>query len=172
VATEVTADLGPVRLVGITSEPLSVDRITTAVADRRSGASVVFVGAVRDHDDGRDVTLLTYEAHPSAGNKIAQIATEIAALPHVLAVAAQHRTGELAVGDLAVVVAVSTARRGDAFEVARLLIERIKGEVPIWKLQQFADGGSEWVACHTEPGPGPAPSAAAAGIDIQPAAGG
>ena len=169
-ATDFTADLGPVRLAGVTSEPLSVDRITAAVADDRSGASAVFVGAVRNHDHGREVTVLTYEAHPTAGQQIAQIATEIAALPHVVAVAAQHRTGELVVGDLAVVVAVSTAHRSDAFEAARLLIERIKAEVPIWKLQQFVDGDSEWVACHTEPGL--APVAVPARIELRPAAGG
>ena len=59
--------------------------------------------------------------------------------------AAVHRTGELAVGDLAVVVAVSCAHRGDAFDAARSLIDTLKAEVPIWKHQRFADGEEEWV---------------------------
>ena len=67
--------------------------------------------------------------------------------------AAEHRVGPLGIGDLAVVVAVSCAHRGDAFEAARLLIDRVKSEVPIWKWQQFADGTSEWVSCTDEPLP-------------------
>lgn len=141
-----------VRLATIEDVPLSTERVQAAVMDPQAGGIALFVGVVRDHDHGRAVASLTYEAHPSAAAQLAQIAAEVAATPDVVAVAAQHRVGPLQVGDLAVVVAVSCAHRGDAFEAGRTLIDRIKGEVPIWKLQQFTDGTSEWVACHDSAG--------------------
>lgn len=141
-----------VRLATIEAVPLSTERVQAAVMDPRAGGIALFVGVVRDHDHGRTVASLTYEAHPTAQEQLAQVAAEVAALPDVVAVAAQHRAGPLQVGDLAVVVAVSCAHRGDAFEAGRTLIDRIKGEVPIWKLQQFTDGTSEWVACHDSAG--------------------
>ncbi|MEO6821215.1 MAG: molybdenum cofactor biosynthesis protein MoaE [Candidatus Nanopelagicales bacterium] len=151
-AAPVPADAtGEVRLARVTDTALSVDGVLAAVADLSAGASAVFVGMVRDHDGGREVARLSYQAHPSAARIIAGIAAEVAALPHVVAVAAEHRTGELAIGDVAVVVAVSSAHRGEAFELTRLLIDRVKHEVPIWKLQEFTDGSSEWVACADEP---------------------
>ncbi len=142
-----------VRLATIEHAPLSLEHVQAAVMDPQAGGIAVFVGVVRDHDHGRAVTALTYEAHPSAASRLAQVAAEVAAMPDVVAVAAQHRVGPLVVGDLAVVAAVSCAHRGDAFEAGRVLIDRIKGEVPIWKWQQFTDGTSEWVACHDEAGP-------------------
>lgn len=142
----------------VSAEPLSVERMERAVADRRAGGTALFVGTVRDHDHGQRVGALTYEAHPSATTVMAAVAAEVAAAPHVIAVAAEHRIGPLQIGDLAVVVAVSCAHRGDAFEAGRLLIDRIKSEVPIWKWQQFLDGSSEWVAA-TDGEPAPAVSA-------------
>lgn len=147
------SETGEVRLAAISDQPLSVERVERAVADPRSGGTALFVGAVRSHDHGRVVTALTYEAHPSAGEAIAAVAAAVAAEPRVVAVAAEHRVGPLGIGDLAVVVAVSCAHRGDAFEAARRLIDRVKSEVPIWKWQQFADGTSEWVSCTDEPLP-------------------
>lgn len=138
---------GRVRLAEISDQPLSVVAVERAVADDRSGATGLFVGTVRDHDHGRPVTTLTYEAHPSAAEVMARVAADVAAQPEVLAVAAVHRVGTLQIGDLAVVVAVSCGHRGDAFDATRELIDRIKAEVPIWKHQLFADGTSEWVAC-------------------------
>ena len=138
---------GQVRVAEMTAAPLAVARMERAVADPRSGGTALFVGTVRDHDHGRSVRALTYEAHPSAEQVLRRVATEVAGEPDVVAVAAAHRTGPLAIGDLAVVVAVSCAHRGDAFEAGRALIDRIKAEVPIWKLQEFTDGTSEWVSC-------------------------
>lgn len=146
-----------VRLAAIRDQPLSVEEVLGAVADDRSGATAVFVGTVRDHDHGRSVSALTYEAHPSAAAEIARVAAEISLQPEVLAVAAVHRVGPLAIGDLAVVVAVSCGHRGDAFVAARDLIDQVKAQVPIWKHQSFADGSSEWVACTTAGEELPAP---------------
>ena len=134
-----------VRLLEIHDQPLSVDEVLAAVRTPEAGAVVVFVGAVRDHDGGRDVTALDYSAHPSVEAALREVAEEVAARHDVLALAAVHRVGELAIGDLAVVVAVATAHRAEAFAAGKLLIDELKARVPIWKHQRFADGGEEWV---------------------------
>ena len=137
--------MGEVRLLAIREGRLSVDEVAAAVADPRAGGVAVFVGAVRDQDGGRDVAALTYSAHPTAEREMARVAEGVAALPDVVAVAAVHAVGDLAVGDLAVVVAASCAHRGDAFAACRRLIDDLKERVPIWKHQVFADGEQEWV---------------------------
>jgi molybdopterin synthase catalytic subunit len=134
-----------VRLVAVRDEPLDVAEVTAAVADPAAGGLNVFVGAVRDHDGGHDVRGLEYSAHPTAHERLAEVAAEVAADFDVIAVAAVHRVGVLEIGDLAVVSAVSAAHRGTAFEASRALIDRLKERVPIWKHQVFADGSEEWV---------------------------
>ena len=119
----------------------------TAVAERRAGAVVSFQGVVRDHDDGRSVTLLEYEGHPSAAEVLRQVAEEVAADPDVYAVAVSHRIGKLEIGDVALVAAVSTAHRAAAFAACARLVDEVKARLPIWKRQLFADGTDEWVNC-------------------------
>lgn len=135
---------GPV-LCGITAEPLDPSRVSDAVASTSHGAAVVFTGIVRDHDDDRGVELLEYEAHPSAAAVLADVLAHVAAAHPGVALAAQHRTGRLAVGDAAVVVAAGSAHRGEAFAAASALIDAVKDRVPIWKHQRFTDGSEEWV---------------------------
>jgi molybdopterin synthase catalytic subunit len=134
-----------VRLLDVRDRPLDVAEVLAAVADPAAGGLNVFVGAVRDHDDGHDVVRLEYTAHPTAIDQLAAVAAEVAAEFDAIAIAAVHRTGVLEVGDLAVVSAVSAAHRGEAFEASRALIDRLKQRVPIWKHQIFADGTDEWV---------------------------
>jgi molybdopterin synthase catalytic subunit len=106
---------------------------------------VTFAGVVRDHDGGRSVRSLDYEAHPSADDVIAAVASSVAAeFPHVR-IAIAHRVGSLVVGDLALAAAVSSAHRSDAFAACSRLIDEVKQHVPIWKEQRFSDGTSEWV---------------------------
>lgn len=136
---------GCMRLLAIRPTPLSVDEVLAAVADDAAGGISVFVGAVRDEDGGRAVSGLGYTAHPSALAALREVAEQVAADHPVRALAAVHRTGELAVGDLAVVVAVACAHRGDAFAACRQLIDDLKARVPIWKHQRFTDGAQEWV---------------------------
>lgn len=135
-----------VRLISLREEALDVAEVTTAVSDPAAGGLNVFVGAVRDHDGGQGVLRLDYSAHPSAEQRLAEVAAEVAEEYDVIAVAAVHRVGTLGIGDLAVVSAVSAAHRGTAFEASRALIDRLKQRVPIWKHQVFADGTDEWVA--------------------------
>ncbi|MDQ4008248.1 MAG: molybdenum cofactor biosynthesis protein MoaE [Actinomycetota bacterium] len=134
-----------IRLVDIRDRALSVEDVRAAVADATAGGEAVFVGAVRDHDDGRAVQRLGYTAHPSALEVLREVAERVAAKYPVIGLAAVHRVGDLQVGDLAVVVAVSCAHRGDAFEACRALIDDLKESVPIWKHQLFRDGTEEWV---------------------------
>ena len=134
-----------IRLAELRDTPLSVDEVRSAVADPRAGGVALFLGVVRDHDHGRDVTRLSYSAHPSAPDELRKVAEKVAASFDVRALAVVHRVGELAVGDLAVVVAVACEHRGEAFEACRRLIDDLKATVPIWKNQQFTGGDSEWV---------------------------
>ncbi|MFZ5848542.1 MAG: molybdenum cofactor biosynthesis protein MoaE [Actinomycetota bacterium] len=134
-----------VRLVDIRDTALSVDEVLAAVADAAAGGVTLFVGAVRDHDENKSVTGLEYSAHSTALDQLRDVAEEVAREYDVLAVAAVHRVGELAIGDAAVVVATAAAHRGEAFEASRALIDRLKQRVPIWKHQLFADGTDEWV---------------------------
>jgi molybdopterin synthase catalytic subunit len=134
-----------VRLLDIRDTPLEVAEVVAAVSDAGSGGIAVFVGTVRDHDGGKDVTGLEYSAHPSALERLRQVCEQVAEKYDVLALAAVHRVGSLALGDTAVVVATATAHRGEAFEACRMLIDDLKHTVPIWKHQLFADGTDEWV---------------------------
>lgn len=134
-------------MIRVTDEPLDVAEHEKAVADPRAGAVVSFAGVVRDHDHGRTVTTLTYEAHPSAEDVLREVAKEIAADPDVYAVAVSHRHGPLAIGEVALAAAVSTAHRAAAFTACARLVDLVKQRIPIWKHQSFADGTEEWVNC-------------------------
>ena len=134
-----------VRLAELRETPLSVDEVLSAVADPAAGGVALFVGTVREQDHGRPVARLGYSAHPSAAAELRRVAEKVAAGHGAIAVAAVHRVGDLAVGDLAVVVAVSCPHRAEAFDACRALIDDLKLTVPIWKHQQYASGDSEWV---------------------------
>ncbi|MFD8598799.1 molybdenum cofactor biosynthesis protein MoaE [Kitasatospora sp. NPDC059646] len=135
----------PIRLLAIRETPLSLDEVHAAVGDDAAGGTTLFVGTVRDHDGGKAVEALEYSAHPTAVRELRRVAEKICADFPVRALAAVHRTGRLAIGDVAVIVAVSCPHRGEAFEASRRLIDDLKHEVPIWKHQVFADGEEEWV---------------------------
>lgn len=134
-----------VRLVDLRETPLDVAEVIAALDGDASGGLTLFVGRVRDHDGGRGVAGLDYSAHPTALSTMREICERVAAQHPVHGVAAVHRIGSLAIGDVAVVVATTAAHRGDAFVASRALIDTLKAEVPIWKHQRFADGSDEWV---------------------------
>jgi molybdopterin synthase catalytic subunit len=133
------------RLVGLRETPLDVAEVLGALDDDASGGLTLFVGRVRDHDQGKGVTGLDYTAHPSALDRMHEVCEMVATTYDVHGVAAVHRVGTLAIGDIAVVVATTSAHRGTSFDASRLLIDTLKAEVPIWKHQRFADGSEEWV---------------------------
>jgi molybdopterin synthase catalytic subunit len=138
-----------VRLVDIRETPLSVDEVFRAVQDPAAGGTALFVGTVRDVDPSVDpaaeVVRLDYSSHPTATARLQEVAEGIASDPGVIAVAAVHRVGELAVGDIAVVVAAAAGHRAEAFAAARRLIDELKAEVPIWKHEVFTGGETAWV---------------------------
>jgi len=134
-----------IRLLALRDTPLDVAEVLAAVEDPAAGGVVSFTGLVRDHDGGKGVTELEYVAHPDAVAALQAVAEKIAEELPVHALAAVHRTGLLAVGDVAVVVAASASHRGQAFEAARRLIDDLKATVPVWKRQVFTDGEQEWV---------------------------
>jgi molybdopterin synthase catalytic subunit len=136
--------LGLVRLARIVDVPIDEDAITQAVSADENGAVCVFRGVVRNHDHGLNVVRLDYQAHPEAERLLADLCAEIASATGVQ-VAAMHRVGTLVVGDTALCAAAGSGHRAEAFDACRLLVERIKHEVPIWKRQHGADGSTEWV---------------------------
>jgi molybdopterin synthase catalytic subunit len=136
-----------VEIVAVTDQSLDLAAHEKAVAGAASGAVVSFQGVVRDHDHGRGVAVLEYEGHPTAAAVLREVAEEIAADPQVHAVAVSHRVGRLAIGDVALVAAVSTAHRAAAFQACARLVDEAKARLPIWKHQVFADGTDEWVNC-------------------------
>jgi len=132
-------------IADIRESRLSFDEVLDAVRHPRAGGVATFVGVVRERDHGQGVDALDYTAHPSAPQVLRELAERLAAEGDVIRVAVVHRVGHLKVGDVAVVVAVSAAHRGPAFEVCRGLIDALKATVPIWKHQIFVDGSDEWV---------------------------
>jgi molybdopterin synthase catalytic subunit len=125
--------------------PLDVAWHEAAVAHPGAGAVVSFAGVVRDHDGGRSVTRLNYEAHPSAAAILAEVAADIAKDPAVYAIAVSHRVGALEIGDIALAAAISTAHRAEAFALCARLVDEVKARLPVWKHQIFNDGTDEWV---------------------------
>lgn len=139
-----------VRLIDIRDTPLSLDELYAAVTDPRAGGIALFVGTVRNADDGKDVDELGYSSHPTALAHLQAVAERIAAESDIVALAAVHRLGALAIGDIAVIVAVSAGHRAQAFEACRRLIDELKNEVPIWKHQTFSGGDTVWVGTTVE----------------------
>lgn len=129
----------------IGTAPLSLERAVADVSHPSAGGVATFLGAVRDHNDGREVVLLEYEAYaPMAESELANIFAELSAELPGVRVSAYHRIGPLHVGDAAVVCAASAPHRGEAFAACRELIDRIKSRLPIWKREHGPDGPA-WV---------------------------
>lgn len=146
----------------LSSEPISVDQAIAAVESDTAGAVVSFSGVVRNHDGGKAVERLSYSAHPTAHQVMADVVARLVAEQNAageeaagetsagkavqpVRIWAAHRIGMLEIGDPALVCAVSASHRGQAFAVCSELVDRIKEQVPIWKEQFFADGTVEWV---------------------------
>jgi len=132
-------------MVFLTGDAIELSALLARVQSPSRGGVAVFLGQVRDHQDGRAVTRLEYSAYgPMAEAECAGIVAEAERRWNV-AVALVHRTGSLAIGDLAVAVVAASAHRADAFTACRFVIEELKRRVPIWKREQYADGTIAWV---------------------------
>ena len=131
----------------IVDQPLDLLFHVEHVSGPRAGAVATFVGLVRDHDpsvEGR-VVGLDYSAHPDARGGARTDRRVGRADDDVLGVAVSHRIGHLAVGQAAIVAAVATAHRAEAFDACRALVETVKAELPVWKREILADGSHVWV---------------------------
>jgi MoaE-MoaD fusion protein len=131
----VSGGQGPVRSIRVTGEPLDVAALAAAVRDPRAGAVVVFEGVTRE------VAELDYEAYGEmALERLRAIAEEEAERHGLCAVAVEHRTGTVPLGEPSVIVAASAPHRGEAFDGARAVIDRVKAEAPIWKVEVGEEG--------------------------------
>jgi molybdopterin synthase catalytic subunit len=135
----------PLPQVAVVTAPLDADSLVALVGAQGDGAVVTFAGLVRDHNQGRRVHFLEYEAYePLAVRALQQIIDEAKQLWPSARVATHHRLGRLEIGEASIVIAAASAHRGDAFAACRYTIERVKQIVPIWKREHF-DGGDVWL---------------------------
>ena len=135
----------PVPQVAVTSKPLDANALAALVDSKGDGAVVTFAGLVRDHNQGRQVQFLEYEAYePLAIRALQRIVDEARDLWPGARIAVHHRLGRLEIGEASIVIAAASAHRADAFAACRYTIERVKQIVPIWKREHF-NGGDVWL---------------------------
>ncbi len=141
----------------IVREPIDAARILSLIGSDQDGASLLFVGVVRDHNDGRSVGGVRYDAYEEmAARVLSEIVDEAARSADTDRIAAVHRIGELRVGDVSVAIAVSSPHRAEAYDASRYIIEGIKKRLPVWKKERYSDGAEQWVE-GSKPDPTPAP---------------
>ena len=130
----------------LSDSPIQLNSLRAALTHPQAGAFASFEGWVRDHNDGRAVDGLRYEAYvalaTSEGERVLHEALEKFAIIDARCV---HRVGDLAIGDLAVWVGVSATHRGAAFDACRYIIDEVKSRVPIWKHEQYREGDAGWL---------------------------
>ena len=132
--------------------PTSLEHINLrdGLNDQSAGAFSCFEGLVRDHNDGKNVVALEYEAHEAlCQNEARKIFDEARTKFNIINVKCFHRIGKLAVGEMAVFVGATAAHRDDAFKACRYIIDEVKARLPIWKKEFYANGDSDWVGCET-----------------------
>jgi molybdopterin synthase catalytic subunit len=130
----------------IVHAPIETAGVLARVGAREDGATLLFLGMVRDHADGRPVTGMTYESYEEmAAPVLREIAEEASRRSGSDRVAVIHRVGDLAIGDVSVAIAVSSPHRAEAYDASRYVIEEIKKRLPVWKKEHYTDGAHEWV---------------------------
>jgi molybdopterin synthase catalytic subunit len=141
--------------VALVDREIDVTRLIAEVSDHTCGAATVFLGCVRDVNDGRAVDAIEYSAYRAmAEREMSAIATEIADVFGVTRLVIEHRLGMLGLGDVSVAVVAAHPHRAPALDANRYAIEQLKRRVPIWKLEHYVDGTREWVAAATRSGNG------------------
>ena len=132
-------------------EPAAMLQGEIAASD---GAALLFLGLVRNHNEGREVGHLEYDAFADMAERtLAEIAGEAAERWPVGSLSVVHRIGRLEIGEVSVAILVSSPHRGDSYEASRYVIEQLKQRVPIWKREGYLDGASEWLRGSTPPIP-------------------
>ena len=139
----------------LVDRPIDAGALLAEVVSPGTGAATLFVGTVRDVNDGRAVTGIEYAAYEGmARRELEAIAREACAAFGTPQVVIEHRVGYLALTEASVVIAVAHPRRAAALEASRFIIEALKQRVPIWKREHYADGSREWVDPTASPVPG------------------
>lgn len=134
----------------IVADVIDPRQLRMEVEHQSAGASVCFEGWVRDHNEGRNVVALDYEAYAPIADKEGQaILAEAMQRFELHSVRCQHRVGALQLGDCAVWVGVSSSHRAAAFDACRYIIDEVKSRVPIWKKEHYSEGDSGWINCVT-----------------------
>ena len=131
----------------LTDQVISLSQFTAQVESVQAGVVATFSGNVRIVDKGKEVTKLFYEIHPSTEQILNEVVRDVASRYKVLGIAVAHRFGDIALGESALIVAISAEHRGDAFLACAEMVDEIKARIPIWKHQVFTDGSDEWVNC-------------------------
>jgi molybdopterin synthase catalytic subunit len=139
-------------MFSISNTPIDIDALKRLVDTPEAGAFVAFEGWVRENNEGKEVTALEYEAYEELAVKEGKKILEEARKFDILKAHCVHRTGPLKIGELAVIVVVSSAHRKAAFVACEFIINEIKKRVPIWKRESYADGSTSWVNCAHEHG--------------------
>jgi len=158
-----------VTFTAIVREPIEPAQVLTLIGADQDGASLLFLGVVRDHNDGRSVGAVRYDTYEEmAAQVLSEIVEEAARAAGTDRVAAVHRIGELEVGEVSVAIAVSSPHRAEAYDASRYIIEEIKKRLPVWKKERYSDGAEVWVEGRTLTVPtaldaAPAPQAPQAG---------
>ena len=130
----------------IVDGPIDVTALIAEVADHANGATLVFIGTVRETNDGRAVSGMEYSAYRTmAARELAAIANEAGERFGTTSIGIEHRIGVLELGEASVAIAVAHPHRGEAYDASRFIIEQLKQRVPIWKLEHYVDGTREWV---------------------------
>lgn len=130
----------------ITEQPIDTDALLRDSVGDADGAALLFVGTVRNHNDGRDVGHLDYQAYPEMAEKVLEeIVAEAEGRWDVGGMSVVHRVGRLEIGEASVAIVVASPHRGDAYEASRYIIEELKKRVPIWKREGYLTGESEWL---------------------------
>jgi molybdopterin synthase catalytic subunit len=130
----------------VTEDPIDPAALLTGAATPSDGAVLLFLGVVRDHNEGRDVGHLEYQAYvPMAEKVMREIVDEASARWSTGPISVVHRVGMLEIGEASVAIAVAAPHRGDAYEASRYVIDEIKKRVPVWKREGYLDGAKEWV---------------------------
>ncbi len=129
----------------LTDEPLDSAALAKQTMRPSDGACIVFEGVVRDHHEGKRVESIFYDAYrPMAEKVIAKIVDDVRRQLPDVNVAVLHRLGQLGVGDASIAIVCTSPHRAESYEASRMLIDRIKETVPIWKKER-GPGGEEWV---------------------------
>ena len=139
----------------ITREPIDPAGVLSRVGASEDGAVLLFLGIVRDHNEGMGVGGLTYEAYDAMAERVLdEIAGEAAERLGTERVAVVHRVGELGIGEASVAIAASSPHRAESFDATRSVIEEIKNRLPVWKKEHYLEGGAAWLEGTTPPVPG------------------